>query len=81
MYHMLIECPRDEALKGWRRDLKNAVVDLSKLEETKLQAKSFHAFHESELWVVMMLCMSTDSFPNRQLTPRVNRPLEARPER
>ena len=79
LYHMLIECPH-EALKGWRRDLKNAVVDLSKLEETKLQAKRCPAFHESELWAVMMLCMSTDSFPNRRLTPRVDRPLEVRPE-
>ena len=37
-------------------------------------------FHEAELWAVMMLCMSMDSYPNRQPTPRVNRHLEARPE-
>ena len=59
---MLIECPH-EALKDWRRDLKKAVVDLARLEETKLQAKSCPVFHEAELWAVMMLCMSMDSFP------------------
>ena len=48
LYHMLIECPH-EALKGWRRDLKKAVVDLARLEETKLQAKSCPVFHEAEM--------------------------------
>ena len=79
LYHMLMECPH-EALKDWRRDLRKAVVDLARLDETKLQAKSCPGFNEAELWAVMMLCMSTDSFPNHQPTPRVNRPLEVRPE-
>ena len=57
------------------------VVDLSRLEETRSQAKSCPEFHESELWAVMLLCMSTDSFPRQpQLTLRVNRPLEVRLE-
>ena len=78
--HMLIECPHP-ALRGWRRDLEKAVVDLSRLEETRLQANSCPVFHESELWAVMLLCMSTDSFPRQpQLTLRVNRPLEVRLE-
>ena len=45
---MLIECPH-EALKGWRRDLKKVVVDLARLDETKLQAKSCPVVHEAEL--------------------------------
>ena len=78
---MLIECP-NPALRGWRSDLKKAVVDLSKLEETRLQAKRCPLFHESEWWAVMLLCMSqAESFPRQpQLTPRVNRPLEVRLE-
>ena len=57
------------------------VVDLSRLEETRLQAKSCPSFHESEWWVVMLLCMYTESFPRQpQPTFRVNRPLELRLE-
>jgi len=79
LYHMLIECPH-EALEGWRMDLKKAVADLARLDETKLQAKSCPVFREPEMWAVMTLCMSIDSFPDHQPTPRVNRPLEVRPE-
>ena len=66
-------------LRDWRSDLKKAVVDLSRLDETLLQAKSLPSFDESELWAVMLLCMSTESFPTQlQPTPRLNRPLESR---
>ena len=46
-----------------------------------LQAKSRPLFHESELWAVMLLCMSTESFPKQpQPIPRLNCPLELRIE-
>ena len=78
LYHMLMECPHP-ALQDWRSDLKKAVVDLSKMDETLSQTKSLPSFDESELWAVMMLCMSTESFPTQlQLRPRPNRPLEPR---
>ncbi len=79
LYHMLIECPH-EALEGWRMDLKKAVADLARLDETKVQAKSCPEFREPEMWAVMTLCMSIDSFPDHQPTPRLNRPLGVRPE-
>ena len=75
---MLVECPHP-TLQEWRSDLKKAVVDLSKMDETVLQSKNPLPFDESELWVVMMLCMSTESFPTQlQPRPRLNRPLEPR---
>ena len=36
LYHMLVECPHP-TLQDWRSDLKKAVVDLSKMDETVLQ--------------------------------------------
>ena len=63
--------------EDWRSDLKKAVVDLSKMDETLSQTKSLPSFDESELWAVMLLCMSTESFPKQlQQIPRLERPLE-----
>ena len=54
LYHMLIE---------WRSDLKKAGVDLSELETTVAQSEDPPAFNDSEMWAVMLLCMSTESLP------------------
>ena len=54
---MLVECPHP-TLQEWRSALKKAFVDLSKMDETMLQSKNPPPFDESELWAVMMLCMS-----------------------
>ena len=59
---MLIECP-NSVLRTWRSDLKKAVVDLSNLETTLAQSENPPPFNESEMWAVMLLCMSTESFP------------------
>ena len=75
LYHMLIECP-NPVLQEWRSDLKKAVVDLSKLETTVAQSEDPPAFNDSEMWAVMLLCMSTKSLPVQQgQMPRLNRPL------
>ena len=79
LYHMLIECP-NTVLQEWRSDLRKAVVDLSKLETTLAQSEDPPAFNDSEMWAVMLLCMSTKSLPVQQgHMPRLNRPLELLP--
>ena len=76
LYHMLIEGP-NPVLRTWRSDLKKAVVDLSNLETTLSQSKNPPSFNESEMWAVMLLCMSTESFPTQPgQMPRLNRPWE-----
>ena len=76
---MLMECP-NPVLQEWRRDLKKAVVDLSNLETTLAQSENPPPFNESEMWAVMLLCMSTESFPAQQgQMPRLNRPFELLP--
>ena len=76
---MLMECP-NPVLQEWRRDLKKAVVDLSKLETTLAQSENPPPFNDSEMWAVMLLCMSTESFPVQQgQMLRLNRPLELLP--
>ena len=75
LYHMLIECP-NTVLQEWRSDLKKAVVDLSKLETTLAQSENSPAFNDSEMWAVMLLCMSTESLSVQQgQMLRLNRPL------
>ena len=79
LYHMLIECP-NTVLQEWRSDLRKAVVDLSKLETTLAQSENPPPFNDSEMWAVMLLCMSTESFPAQQgQMLRMNRPLELLP--
>ena len=71
LYHMLIECPH-QMLRTWRNDLRKAITDLSK--EFQVQGPTFN--RESELWAVMLLCTSTDSFSGQpQPAPRLVRPL------
>ena len=62
LYHMLVECTHPSIFCRGR--LKpDDVVELSRSEEAILQSPQAPAFDQSEMWVVMMLCTSSVSFP------------------
>ena len=50
------------------------------VETTLAQSENPPPFNDSEMWAVMLLCMSTESFPVQQgQMLRLNRPLELLP--
>ena len=55
-------------------------MDLSKLEMTLAQSENPSPFNDSEMWAVILFCMSTESLPVQQgQMLRLNRPLELLP--
>ena len=62
LYHMLLECPH-ESMVRCRVRFKQKVLQLSRSEEAVQQSPQVLAFDQSELWAVMMLGTSWESFP------------------
>ena len=62
LYHMLLECPH-ESMVRCRIRFKQNVLQLSRSEEAVLQSPQALAFDQSEMWAVMMLGTSWESFP------------------
>ena len=62
LYHMLLECPH-ESMVRCRVSFKQKVLQLSRSEEAVQQSPQVLAFDQSELWAVMMLGTSWESFP------------------
>ena len=59
---MLLECPHRRMVRC-RVRFKQKVLQLSRLEEAVQQSPQALAFDQSELWAVMMLGASWESFP------------------
>ena len=62
LYHMLLECPH-ESMVRCRVRFKQKVLQLSRSVEALQQSPQELAFDQSELWAVMMLGASWESFP------------------
>ena len=68
LYHMLLECPHKSMVRC-RVLFEQKVRQLSRSEEAVQQSPQAPAFDQSELWAVMMLGTSWESFPVQSPVP------------